>query len=86
MTKENGHRPPNQGYGPFEAFSVKPDGSYLRTFHRSIKLARRRLQGNPRHSRQKIVDHRPSDSVTGERLWVWLDESGRAMQPQKKEV
>jgi hypothetical protein len=79
-----GYRPPNQGYGPFEAFSIKPNGEKLRTFHHNVKMAKRRLDGNPRHSGHKIVDHRPT--VDGEKVWVWLNESGQPWQKPARKV
>lgn len=66
-------RPPNQGYGPFEAFSIAPSGRYLRTFHRTARAAQRRLDGNPRHRDHKVIDHRPLNAETGKREWIWLN-------------
>jgi hypothetical protein len=68
---------PNQGFGPFEAFSIKPNGMYLRTFHRTARSAARRLNGNPRHTGHKLIDHRPVDP-DGTRRWVWLQPPAKA--------
>lgn len=65
------NHPPNQGFGPFEALSIKPNGDYLRTYHRSARMVERRLRGNPRHSGQRLIDHRPINEK-GEREWIWL--------------
>ena len=53
------HREPQNGLGPWEALSQRPDGRYLSTRHWTEARARKRLAGNSRHRVVAIINHSP---------------------------
>jgi hypothetical protein len=62
-TKGPSH-PQKKPNGFFEAITWMPHKEkYLRTFHETRKKAQRRLDGNPRHSQHRIIDHTPREET-----------------------
>lgn len=53
------HREQRKAPGDFESVSLTPGGIFIRVRHDTLRAAKARLLGVPRHTAKAIFDHTP---------------------------